>query len=487
MTFRRLRWGIILIVLAAAVAINYLMPLKEGLDLQGGMEVVLEAQNTNTVTVDKDVMQGVKAVIENRVNGLGVSEPLIQLKGNNSILVQLPGIKDYQNALNVIGKTAFLEFKEPVYDTVTGKITGWKAALTGADLQDAKVGYDSNSKPVVDITFNAEGAKKFAEVTANNINKPLAIFLDNNEISSPVVKEAITGGKAQISGNFTLQSAKELAIQIKAGALPVPVKLVEQRVVGPTLGKDAVDSGWKAGFIGLLLVAIFMVLYYRLPGLIADFALLLYGVIVLGIFKFIPVTLTLPGIAGFILSIGMAVDANILIFERLKEELRKGIPLISAMDLGFKRALPAIIDSNASTLITTAVLFTWGSSIIKGFAVTLAFGVIISFFTAVIISRALMDLVVHTGFFKKPAFYGARVGINASITDEVPDEPGSLVPETPKSKLSEKAKPSSVSEEPIGDKKETSPADVSSSEEREKKPEKAITSRKDRRAKRRKK
>ncbi|AEE13805.1 protein-export membrane protein SecD [Thermodesulfobium narugense DSM 14796] len=484
MKFKGLRWGIIFIVLAVAIAINYLMPLKEGLDLQGGMEVVLEAQNTKNITVNKEVMQGVKAVIENRVNGLGVSEPLIQLKGNNSVLVQLPGIKDYQNALNVIGKTAFLEFKEPIYDTATGQITGWKTVLTGADLQDAKVGYDSNNRPVVDITFNSEGAKKFAEVTANNIDKPLAIFLDNKEISAPIVKEAITGGKAQISGNFTLQSAKELAIQIKAGALPVPVKLVEQRVVGPTIGKDAVDSGWKAGFIGLLLVAIFMVLYYRLPGLIADLALVLYGVIVLAIFKFIPVTLTLPGIAGFILSIGMAVDANILIFERLKEELRKGIPLISAMDLGFKRALPAIIDSNASTLITTAVLFTWGSSIIKGFAVTLAIGVIVSFFTAVIISRALMDLVVHIEFFKKLGFYGARVGINASITDEVPDEPGVFSSEVSKSKAKMS---SSLVQEVKEDEGERGSAEVFSSGEKEKKQEKVLTSRKDRRAKRRRK
>jgi len=481
--FRGLRWGVIFIVVAVAIAINYLMPLKEGLDLQGGMEVVLEAQNTPNITVNKEVMQGVKAVIENRINGLGVSEPLIQLKGSNSILVQLPGIKDYQHALNVIGKTSFLEFKEPIYDTATGQITGWKTVLTGADLQDAKVGYDSNSRPVVDITFTSEGAKKFAEVTANNIGKPLAIFLDNKEISAPVVKEAITGGKAQISGNFTLQSAKELAIQIKAGALPVPVKLVEQRVVGPTIGKDAVDSGWRAGFIGLLLVAIFMILYYRLPGLVADLALVLYGIIVLAIFKFIPVTLTLPGIAGFILSIGMAVDANILIFERLKEELRKGIPLISAMDMGFKRALPAIIDSNASTLITTAVLFTWGSSIIKGFAVTLAIGVIISFFTAVIISRALMDFVVRIDFFKKLVFYGARVGINASITDEVPNEPLLSVDE-PKSKT--KAQPL-LNQESDKNVKAKGSDEAFPLGEKERKQDKTSFSRKDRRAKRRKK
>lgn len=378
----------------------------QGLDLLGGTNMVYEADMSKISAQEKDnALEGVKAVIDRRVNALGVSEPTIQTSSSLNtyrVIIDLPGISDVNEAVKLIGQTAQLEFREGIPGksiTAEGQLSSpifedWKdIGLNGSLFKKASVQINQNTlEPEISITFNDDGAKIFSEATGRNVGKPLAIFLDKQLLSAPRVNQAIDGGNAVISGKFTVEEAKNLAIQLNAGALPVPIKLVEQRSVGATLGNDSVHKSFIAGLIGMLFLVLFMIIRYGFPGLIASIALFIYSLITLALFKLIPVTMTLAGIAGFILSIGMAVDANILIFERTREELRRGRAYTTAIKNGFTRAWTSIRDSNASSLITCLILFVLGTGTVKGFALTLAVGILVSLFTAITVTRNLLFL-----------------------------------------------------------------------------------------------
>ena len=370
--------------------------IRQGLDLQGGTHVVMQAVDTPDAKVDNDAVERVVQIIERRINGLGLTEPTIQRQGKDRIIVDLPGVKDPDSAIAMLGKTALLEFKD-----VTGK-----TVLTGKDLKNSKAHVGQNSQAVVGLEFNEEGAKKFAALTAQNIGKPISILLDGNLLTSPVVQEVITGGNAQISGSRNVEEAEHLAILLRSGSLPVKVEVMETRTVGPTLGQDSKDMSVKAFGIGTISVFVFMLLFYRMSGLVADIALLLYIMLVLLAMKYLNATLTLPGIAGIILSIGMAVDANVLIFERFKEEIRKGKTLRSAMEAGFSKAFTTIFDSNITTIMAAVVLFYLGTGPIKGFAITLALGVVLSMFSAIFVTRELLRFLIGSNLIKNPAFFG---------------------------------------------------------------------------------
>ncbi|EKD56640.1 MAG: hypothetical protein ACD_58C00131G0015 [uncultured bacterium] len=385
---------------------SYFKELKihEGLDLQGGTHLVYELDTSKIDTKDKDsATQAVINVIDKRINTLGVSEPVIQsakIGDKQAVIVELPGIKDVNQATNLIGKTAQLTFWQQsaaIGADTTAQTAGWQeTGLTGAHLRKAEVTYNQNSNdPQVAIEFNDTGKDLFKTITEQNLQKPVAIVLDNQMISAPTVQSVISDGKAVITGKFTLQEAKDLAKLLNAGALPVPIKIIEQRNVEATLGSDSVKQSVIAGIIGLILIALFMILRYRFRGLIAILALGIYSLIVLALFKIIPITLTLAGIAGFILSIGMAVDANILIFERMTEELRAGKTLSAAIDEGFRRAWSSIKDSNVSSLITCVILYFTTSGLIRGFAVTLIIGILVSMFTAITVSKNLLLILMQ--------------------------------------------------------------------------------------------
>ena len=386
--------------------------LSLGLDLAGGSHLVFEADLSKiSPHKQKSAVESLKNIIERRVNLFGVSEPNVQTSsfgGHERVVVDLPGVKDTKEASALIGATAqlvFAEVEEVPADTGATPSAEFKFTdLTGAYLSDAKVTFDSNvGKPVVAINFTQEGGQKFAELTKKNVGKPLAIFLDDEIISAPIVQEEITGGSAVISGNFTLDEAKKLVIQLNAGALPVPVSLVEERTIGPALGVESVSKSIRAGLVGLSMVLLFMVLSYGKLGLVADFALIVFAAITLALYKLIPVTLTLPGIAGFLLSVGMAVDSNILIFERFKEERRQR-DLVNALEVSFGRAWDSIRDANIATLVTAFILanpldwqFLHTSGPVRGFALTLALGIVISLFTGVVVSRNLLRVFVTEG------------------------------------------------------------------------------------------
>ena len=396
-----------------------------GLDLVGGVQALLEADLPADVDISQENMQTARGIIEDRVNGLGVSEAVVQIAGDRRILVELPGEQDPEQALSTIKETALLEFvdfgdvsAQDVSLLYTTKIkTDYQTSndaedlspdsptdpvfhtvITGASIKQVGVTTDALGNPQVLFELTPEGSIIFSEFTAANVGKMLAIVLDKEVISSPVINEAITGGQGSISGNFTIETANELAIQLRYGSLPIPLKVVQTQTIGPTLGEDSLDKSLIAGIIGMVVVMVFMALYYRLPGLIADLALLMYALVTFAVYRWIPVTLTLPGIAGFILSLGVAVDANVLIFERMKEELRRGRTIQQAISLGWDRAWPSIRDSNLSTLITSAILFwfgsTFGASIVKGFSLTLAIGVLVSLFTAVTATRTFLHLML---------------------------------------------------------------------------------------------
>lgn len=400
-----MRWnelGKFLIVVLAIVGgfLTQIGPLagsiKQGLDLQGGTHVVLQAVDTPELKVDDDAVNRSVKIIERRVNELGLTEPVIQRQGKDRIIVELPGVKDPEKAIAMLGRTAMLQFKD-----MNGKVV-----LTGKDLKDARAQVSQGNQAVVGLEFSEEGGKKFGELTARNIGKQIAIELDSEVLTAPVVQEAITGGRAQISGSRTVEEAEHLAILLRSGSLPVKIEVMENRTVGPTLGQDSKDKSVKAFSIGIIGVFVFMLLFYRLSGLVADIALLLYVMLLLFVMRYLGATLTLPGIAGIILSIGMAVDANVLIFERFKEEIKKGKTLRSAMDAGFGRALVTILDSNVTTLMAAAVLFYLGTGPIKGFAVTLALGTLLSMFTAVTITKYLLRFLIYSNITKNPAFFG---------------------------------------------------------------------------------
>ncbi len=374
--------------------------IKQGLDLAGGTHLVFQAEVKGIPAEDRQsAIEAAKNNIERRVNFFGVSEPVIQTSKTGEdyrLIVELPGIKEIDRAIDLIGSTAQLEFWEQKEATPSAGFI--PTDLTGKDLKRSQVQFDQNTgQPVVSLEFSPEGGKKFADITSRNVGKLVAIFLDQRMVSSPVVEEPITSGDAIIRGDFTIDEAKDLSIKLNAGALPVPIKIIEQRNIGATLGQESVQKSLKAGLVGLLMVVFFMGAYYGRLGILADLALIIYGLITLALYKLIPVTLTLPGIAGFILSVGMAVDANILIFERMKEEIRSGKPLGVSMELGFGRAWDSIRDANTCTLITCFILFNPFnfsflnvSGMVRGFALTLGLGIFISLFTGIVVTRTLL-------------------------------------------------------------------------------------------------
>jgi preprotein translocase subunit SecD len=438
--------------------------IRRGLDTLGGLQTLLEADVPNCAAVDAGALDITRQILENRANALGVSEIVMQIAGQCRIVAEFPGVSNPEEVVAALQQTALLEFVDmgtsPLlegaevvtdYDpaaagpggTVSTATPGAAAAtstpapaasptplagataesgattapqvfhtvMTGAALDTVGVQAGTvGGSYEISFALKSEAAKVFSEFTSAHVNQYLAIVLDKKVISAPIIKSAITDGQGVIQGGFTNESANALAVQLRYGSLPVPVKVVESRTVGPTLGEESIRKGITAGLIGLAVVVLFMVLYYRLPGLVADLALIIYALITLMLYKLIPVTVTMPGLAGFILSIGMAVDANILIFERLKEELRAGRSLQQAIDLGWRRAWPSIRDSNTSSLITCVILFifgsTFGASMVKGFSITLSLGILISLFTAIIVTRTFLHLVLdrvksaeHPGWF----------------------------------------------------------------------------------------
>lgn len=414
-----------------------------GLDLQGGLQVLLEADLPENTKVDPEAMETARNIVENRTNALGISENVIQMAGERRIVGEFPGAEDSDAILDIIQQTGLLEFVDtgdyrpeegtilqtdfgvsstnettpatptpttetPAMETPTTENptadgaapqTVYHTVMTGKDLRSVNVGTDLRGQPSISFVLSSDGAKIFADHTKNNIGKILAITLDKRVISAPGIEGEIPSGQGEITGNFTQESANTFAVQLRYGSLPVPLKIVETRVIGPTLGEDSLQKSLLAGAIGMAIVILFMGIYYRLPGITADLSILLYAAILFAVFKFLGVTLTLPGIAGIMLSTGSALDANILVFERLKEELRGGRVLGQAFDQSWSRAWPSIRDSNIAALITSAILFwfgnTFGATIVKGFSLTLAIGVVISLFSSLYITRSLLALALH--------------------------------------------------------------------------------------------
>jgi len=452
---------IILLVVLSAVFWIYKSPPRLGLDLRGGAQLTLQAQTNpkqgiNAIT--PRIMETAKFVVEQRINGLGVSEASIQISGDDQLIVQLPGVSDPAQAERVLGNTAQLEFRKQKIGTES-RLGVERQVLLDKQLKQKQLELEGNTEEIsknkadilqsqnaiaelyettgltgdllkdavaqpldagqtnwqVALTFNDKGGELFAKITGElgGTGRSLGIFLDNDLFSSPSVGpefqgRGITGGTAVITGNFTLQQATDLSLQLRAGALPVPVKIVENRTVGATLGADSVQSSIIAGVSGLILVLIFMIVYYRLLGVVADIALIVYAIITFALFSLLGVTLTLPGIAGFILSIGIAVDANVLIFERTREELLAGKTLYKSVEAGFNRAWTSILDSNVTTLISCGALFWLGSGLVKGFAVTLGVGVIVSMFTAITCSHALLLAFISYPSLRQPSLYGVK-------------------------------------------------------------------------------
>jgi len=409
-------------------------PFKLGLDLAGGTQLTYQADISN-LSADNigESMSALRDVIERRTNLFGVSEPLVQVEKAGEdyrLIVELPGVTDINQAVTLIGQTPLLEFKKEKDNTqeiLNAQMVTFEAlqngdanitpdplasedpyqstGLTGRYLENAQLIFNSQTgEPTVLLTFNAEGKEMFAQITKENLNKVIAIYLDGQPITTPVVRSEIRDGKAEISGGFTPEEAKELVRNLNYGALPVPIELISTQTVGASLGEDVLNKGIFAGIYGLIAVSLFLIIWYRLPGLLSVIALMMYVTIVLALFKLIPVTLTSAGIAGFILSIGMAVDANILVFERIKEELRKGMDIESATREGFSRAWLSIRDSNTSSIITGIILFWFGTSLVKGFALTFIVGVVVSMFTALTVSRTFLLAVSPSGRGKISGF-----------------------------------------------------------------------------------
>ena len=447
--------ALIFVLIIAAITVIVTIPTRLGLDLQGGSQLTIQVKTTPTIPkIDQGMLEAVRRIVENRVNGLGVSEALAQTVGEDQILVQLPGVNDPQQAERVLGGTAKLEFQEQLPGTEAQlaierqlqqellakqaelKTSNNEAAikenqaalkrsneaiaklfkssgLGGENLKDAQPQpLASGNNWNVALVFDTPGGELFAQLTKNlaGTGRSIGIFLDERMISSPVVgvefaQTGITGGSAVIQGNFTTQEANDLAVQLRGGALPVPVEIIENRTIGASLGRDSIQSSINAGIGGLVLVLIFMVAYYRLPGVIANIALLIYALLTWAAFVLLGVTLTLPGIAGFVLSIGMAVDANVLIFERTREELRAGKSLYRSVESGFYRAFSSILDGNVTTVIACVALFWLGAGLVKGFAVTLGLGVLVSMFSAITCSRTLLLVVLGFPALRKPQWF----------------------------------------------------------------------------------
>ena len=386
----------LLLVIFVPALILYFNKVKLGLDLRGGTSVVLQAQGK----IEPDTMSKVKNIIERRVNSIGVAEPVIQLSGNDKLIVELAGIKDPQKAIELIGTTAKLEFRIKNKDGSYGPVL-----LEGSALKTAGVSRDQVGMPSVSFELNSQGANTFAKITRENIGKQLAIMLDNKEQSAPTINSEINGGSGIITGRFSIEEANNLANLLKSGALPVEIKIVENRTVGATLGVDSIRQTGIAGLIALGVISVFMIAIYKIPGIVADIALLINGVLVLGLLSGIGAALTLPGIAGFILTLGMAVDSNVITYERIKEELRLGESLHDAVERGYENAFPAIIDGNITTLLVAAVLFFLGTGPIKGFAVTLSLGVVATVITGVFVSKVILKLFIKTFNIKREQLF----------------------------------------------------------------------------------
>lgn len=393
-------FAVVILVIAAAVFL--FNPIKDhlnlGLDLRGGVHVVLQAiPSKDNPTIDDQDMLQLQDVMRKRVDELGLKEPLIQREGKDRLIVELAGINNPDEAISQFIRVAKLEFKDEVLNTI----------LTGKDLKDAKFQIDqSTGQAEVVLNFTPVGTKKFADATSRNVNKRIAIILDGKELTKPVVREPILNGTASISGGFTNEQAASTAALLRAGALPVDVNIMEKRIVGPSLGLDSLNKSMRAALYGLVAIILFMIAYYRLPGLIATFALVLYSLLLLGTMVLFKTTLTLPGIAGFLLSIAIAVDANIIIYERLKEELRSGKTLMAAIDAGFGRAFWTIFDSNLTTALAAIVLYYFGAGTIRGFALTLILGIIVSMFTAITFTRWVLKFTAASGLVSNLKLYG---------------------------------------------------------------------------------
>lgn len=413
-----MKWGntiklISLLLVVAAVVVLALKPVfpeeqvpwlpltedvKLGLDLQGGVHVLLEAKDTEKIIVDQEKMLALVSNLERRVNAFGVAEPLVQQQGERRVIIELAGIDDPIAAVNSIIKTAFLEFLNPAGEVI----------LTGADLKHAIESKDARSGEIqVNLEFTAEGTKKFADATTRYLGQNIAIVLDGEVLQNPVVRSQILDGRAVITGYADLTEAHNIAVLLRSGALPVKVEVMQKNTVGPSLGQESLDRSVVAGTIGIALIIAFIIIYYRAPGLVATVALTVYSILILALFTAFGVILTLPGIAGFILSLGIAIDANIIVFERIKEELKNGKALRSAINSGFKRAFRAILDANITTLIAAGVLFFFGTGLIKGFALTLSIGILVSMFTTITLTRWLLQLVADARIIRNTKFYGA--------------------------------------------------------------------------------
>ncbi len=375
--------------------------IRRGLDIAGGLYVLMEAVETGDREIDDDAIERAITVIRNRVDELGVAEPVIAPQGEDRIRIELPDLEDVEQARDIIGRTAMLTFVGPDGEEI----------VTGAHLERARAERqpEVSPYPFVSLEFDSEGARLFAEATEKYYGQPIAIYLDDEKISEPVVRAVITEGQATIEGNFDFEEASDLALLLRSGSLPVELRELESRLVGPTLGQRTEEIAAYSAAVGLILVLLFMILYYRLAGVIAGVALIFYLSLVLWALNYLPTTLTLPGIAGLILSIGMAVDANVIIFERIKDELRLGRTIRSAMEGGFRRAFRAILDANVTTLIVTIVLFIMASGPVRGFAVTLFIGIICSMFTAIVLTRILMRLAFKSGLIRSGAYVGVKL------------------------------------------------------------------------------
>jgi preprotein translocase subunit SecD len=419
---RRLLPLLIVAIGLAALAVN-LLPLQRpfsderidtrlGLDLQGGLRGEYRALGTAERPVTQEDLGVVRTIIENRINQYGVAEPIVQTQGADRIVVEIPGVTDQQQVRNLIGSTGRLEFV-PIPATVTVQQgqqipTDLEALFGGEELSTARPGFDETGQRAVEFELQPEGARLFAEYTRNNIGRQFAIVLDGEIVSAPVIRSPITGGRGQISGAFTSAEVNTLVTVLRFGALPLEIEEVSFSSISPTLGLDFLRQSVLAGAIGIALVLIFMLVHYRLPGTVAAIALVYYALVIFAIFRLVPVTLTLAGVAAFILSVGMAVDANILIFERTKEELRSGKTLVSAIEAGFNRAWNSIFDSNVSSIITAGILFYFGSAVIRGFALVLIIGVLLSMFTAITVSRQALRLIARQRWARRAWLYGVN-------------------------------------------------------------------------------
>jgi preprotein translocase subunit SecD len=390
-----------------------------GLDLKGGVYVVIKAtpleKEISTTTqsaiteeqgvtpITLETMNILQEIMEKRINNLGVSEPVIQRSGNDRLIIEIPGIKNPDDAIKMMGKTATLEFKLQNEDGTYGEVL-----LTGKSLVKAEATVDQMGRAQIGFELDAPGAMTFAKITKDNIGKNLGIFLDKEMQTAPRIQSEIAGGKGVITGNYKFQEAKDMAAILNSGALPANVEIIETRVIGPTLGQESVDQSYRAGILALVLIGIYMLIIYRLPGIVANISLMIFGVIVFGVMNFLEATITLPGIAGFILSLGMAVDVNVLLFARMKEELQMGNTVLGAVDAGFKKAFMSIFDSNMTTLIITAVLFWLGTGPVRGFAIILTIGILVSLFTSITVSRMLLKGFIHLFKIENPIFFGVR-------------------------------------------------------------------------------